>query len=464
MEGGPIRLSMATVVQDSSTTRRRTVVTAVAAVVVVLLVVGFAFVNSTTMARVARDARSLHWTDTVAGSAALALVRADHAVTISEIRAGDTFALLAARVDQLEATYGELVSLAAKGEDHPAFPALARFVAPVEAIVADLNAGNITEARSQLDTSLRAAHSELTSALTDARASLQASVDSGTGTAAGWIEFALVLAIPLCLTGVLYIVFRRWMAAVESRSVREIAVERESIRAREAVVADLSRELRTPLTSVYGFAQILSRGEVAGVEAMRETAKLIADEAAEMTRIVDDIMVASTLDSTGVEVDDKATRIGVVIEDAIAPFEQCGVAVDREPTVAMARTDAALLGHVLTNLLANAVRHGGPEIGLGVTVGDDTVDIEVADNGPGLPEQEAKTILGRMSGDAPLLDHGSGLGLAVASRLTRAMGGSLRYQRYSGRTYFVVTLPADAGRDEVGDEISVAEMIKTLSA
>ena len=455
---------MAIVVQDNSTTKRRTVVTAVAAVVVVLLVVGFAFVNSTTMSRVARDARSLHWVDTVDGSAALAVAQADHAMTIAVIGADGGLGLPVDSLDGLEETHARLASLAAAGEGHPAFPALARFVAPIEAIIIDLRAGNNADARSQLDTSLQEAHAELISELAGARVSLQASVDSGTASAAGWIEFAMVLAIPLCVAGASYILFRRWVAAVESRSGRELAEERESTRAKGAFAAGLSRELRIPLTSVYGFAQMLSRGEISGVEAMRETAQLIADEAAGMTRIVDDIRVASSLDSTGIEVDQTATRISVVIEEALAPFEQCGLVVHRGPTVAMARADATLLGHVLANLLANAVRHGGPEIALDVTMGDGTVDIEVADNGPGLPEDEVEAILGRMHGDSPLLAEGSGLGLAVASRLARAMGGSLRYQRYSGRTYFVVTLLADEGLDETGDEISVAEMIKTLSA
>lgn len=445
---------MATLVQDSSTTGRRTVVTALAAAAVVLLVVGFAFVNSSTMARVARDAGSLHWVDSVEGSAELAVARAEHAVSV----AGSVGLL-----DRLEETHAELVTLADRGAEHQAHPALARFIGAVEAIVADLADGNTNDARALLGTSLQEANSELTRALSNARITLQASVDSGTGIAASWIEFALVLAIPLCAAGAFYILSRRWVAAVESRSGRELAEERESIRVRGAVAAGLFHALRTPLTSVYGFAQVLSRGEISGVEAMRETATVIADEAAEMKRIVDDVVVASSLDSATIDFDPAPIRVGDVIEKSVAPFENCGVVVRREPTAAMANADATLLGHVVTNLLANAVRHGGPEIALDVTIGDDTIDIEVADNGPGLGEDEAGPILERMSADTALLGAGCGLGLPVAAGLSRLMGGSLRYQRYSGRTYFVVTLPA-AGSGEAGGDLSVAEMIKTLSA
>ena len=445
---------MAIVVQDSSTTSRRTVVTTVAGALVVLLVGGFAFVNSSTMARVASDARTLHWVDTVDGVADLARAFADRAASEDAP---------AVSMVQLEETHQELVALMSGAGDLAAYPALARFVGPVESVIVDLEDGTAAEARVLVGSTLLEAHEELSSAIASERAALQASVDSGTGTAAGWIEFALVLAIPLCVAGAFYLLSRRWVAAVESRSGRELAEERELTRAKGVFVTGLSREIRTPLTSVYGFAQMMARGEISGIEAMRETARVIADEAAEMKRLVDDALVASSLDTTDIEVKVEEIRVGEVIEEALAPFEQGGLIVHREATAAMARTDPTLLRHVLTNLLVNAVRHGGPDISVDVTMGGETVDIEVADNGPGLADTEADTVLHLMSGRTSKLAEGSGLGLSVAGRLARLMGGSLRYQRYSARTYFVVTLPAGSGSDPGGDEVSVAEMIKTLS-
>ena len=446
---------MAMVVQDSSTTSRRTVVISVAGTFVVLLVIGFAFVNSSTMARVARDARALHWVDSVNGTSDLAVASVDHALS-GQSPGGS--------LDRLDETHESLLALAVGAEDYPVYPAFARFVAPLEAVRDELATGNVEAARSWYDTQLSEAHAELVLALSRERASLRASVESGTGITAGWIEFALVLAIPLCVAAAFYIVSRRWVAAVETRSGRQLAEVRQSTAAVSDLVAGLSRDIRAPLTSIYGFAAMMSKGDITGVEAMRETAGVIADEAATMTRIVDDASVASSLDTGGVEVELVETRIGEVVEAAAGPFEQAGVSVRREPSAAMASTDPQLLGHVLTNLLANAVRHGGPQVSVDVSMGKEAVDIEVADNGRGLPESEARAILERMSGEAPILAPGSGLGLAVAGRLTSLMGGSLRYQRYSGRTFFVVTLPAHSRPDLGVEEPSVAEMIKTLSA
>jgi signal transduction histidine kinase len=68
------------------------------------------------------------------------------------------------------------------------------------------------------------------------------------------------------------------------------------------------------------------------------------------------------------------------------------------------------------------------------------------------------------AGDAPLLTGSVGLGLAVASRLTDLIGGTLRYQRYGGLTYFVLTLPAGSSEEEERDDSSVADMIRSLSS
>jgi signal transduction histidine kinase len=134
----------------------------------------------------------------------------------------------------------------------------------------------------------------------------------------------------------------------------------------------------------------------------------------------------------------------------------------------MVVTDAARLRHVLVNLISNAVRHGGPSIGLEVTGSDDTVDIEVWDNGPGVSEDRVATLFELYANDGPtsLLTGSVGLGLAVASRITDKLGGRLVYQRFGGKSYFVVTLPRYSV-DEVGPDRtpeSATDVIRAMSA
>ncbi len=102
-----------------------------------------------------------------------------------------------------------------------------------------------------------------------------------------------------------------------------------------------------------------------------------------------------------------------------------------------------------------------------MTSSDGTVDIEVWDNGPGVPEHIAESLFERFvhDGDKPLLTGSVGLGLAVAARLTSLMGGSIQYQRFGGKTYFVVTLPiAETSAVTEDDDVSVASMIRAMSS
>ncbi|MCZ6739858.1 MAG: ATP-binding protein, partial [Actinobacteria bacterium] len=97
----------------------------------------------------------------------------------------------------------------------------------------------------------------------------------------------------------------------------------------------------------------------------------------------------------------------------------------------------------------------------------DTVDIEVWDNGQGVPEDQVEKLFDRFihKDAAPLLTGSVGLGLAIASRLTTMLGGRLAYQRFAGKTYFTVNVPAAvaAQGDDAIESESVADVIREMS-
>ena len=448
---------MATVARPRSTSRRRTVVYSVGAgVAVLLLVAGLAFANSMSVTRVTANARSLHWTNATLGTAALTRAGLAQAITFAELQGSGVVTQddLDFAMDQLDAAIGELNHLLEIGTGHDSHPALARYVAPVNTAAA------------QLET----AYIELNEELGVEQDRIQAAIEenSQAGRALnGWIVFILTLAVPGSAVLVYFVVARRQVRAYRERSRIELEAERTISRAKDGFIAGLSHELRTPLTSIYGFAEVLADGGIKGPEATRETASIIANEAAEMTRMVDDLLAASRLESTGVEIELAPTRVQDVVEAAVTPFERAGLEIRREPTLALAMADAARLRHVLINLLSNSARHGGDVCGVEVTSGDGSVDIEVWDNGPGVPEDIAESLFEPFihDGDKSLLTGSVGLGLAVAARLTSLMGGSLQYQRYGGKTYFIVTLPiAEMSSVTEDDDISVASMIRALSS
>jgi signal transduction histidine kinase len=464
---------MARVARASSKVRKRTVVYAIgAAVLVLLLVAGLAFANSISVTRVTNNARSLHWANAAMGTSALTRAGLVQAVTFAELQGSGVVGPddLDFAEDQLSAVMGELEDLVDLGAAHESYPDLARFLSAATVAARAIESGDVEAAKEQVRTDVERNYIVLVDSLGAEQTAMEAAMEENTDagrTLNAWVVFILTLAVPGSAVIAYFLIARRQMRAMRERNRIEVEAERTINRAKDAFIAGLSHELRTPLTSIYGFAEILTDGGVQGPEATAETAQIIANEAAEMTRMVDDLLAASRLDSTGVEIEMERTNVRDVVEAAVTPFARAGMEVVWEPTNAFVDTDAARLKHVLINLLSNAARHGGPECGIEVTEGDGVVDIEVWDNGAGVPEDQVDRLFDRFvhAGDAPLLTGSVGLGLAIASRLTALMDGSLRYQRFGAKTYFVVTVPASAARElDEEDRISVASMIRALSS
>lgn len=447
------------------------VVSVGAALLVLVVIAGLAFANSVSVTKVTNNARSLHWTNATLGTSALARAGLVQAVTFGELEEnglvddGD----FEYAMDQVVRTAEELAELQAIGGAHDSGPAFDQLMVAVGAVVEDLEQGNFDAAKARVSTDVETAYLELSESLLFEQQEIQAAIEENAAEGSalnGWVVFILTLAVPGTAVVAYFMVARRQVQALREQSRLELEAERTISRAKDSFIAGLSHELRTPLTSIYGFAEVLSTGGVQGPEATEETARIIANEAAEMTRLVDDLLAASRLESTGIEIDVATVRLQDVIESAVSPFEKAGLEIARQPTAVFAHADGARLRHVLVNLLSNATKHGGPRVGIEVSDGDNRVDIEVWDDGPGVADGRIERLFDRFihDGQAPLLTGSIGLGLAVASRLASLMDGKLEYQRFGGRTYFVVSLPAAHIPETASEEPeSAASMIRALS-
>jgi signal transduction histidine kinase len=110
---------------------------------------------------------------------------------------------------------------------------------------------------------------------------------------------------------------------------------------------------------------------------------------------------------------------------------------------AVALCDPARLRQVLRNLLTNAERYGGPNVAVVVdTEGDDSVVVDVVDDGPGIPPHDWDRIFEpyQRAHEAPGQPDSVGVGLAISRQLATLMGGTLDY-RYDGRSVFRLRLP-----------------------
>jgi signal transduction histidine kinase len=445
-----------------------------ATVVLVVLVLGLAFANSVGASRVAANAAQLHRANATLGTAALTRAAVVQATTFTELAAGDlvTPEDLAAAMSEAHDARDRLALLLAGTDTDGSTAALGGFLDRIDIALAALDAGDHELAKDTLMEEAEPAYSELVDALQAEQAAIQARIDSNTAGSRRTnelIQFFLMLGIPASAVLIYRSIARRQMKELRLKVDLELEKEREIGRAKDEFIAGLSHELRTPLTSIYGFAEILTDGGAEDPATAVEVSQIIANEAAEMTRMVDDLLAVARLESTGIQIEMSATHVAEVVEAAILPFERAGMKVRRSGGDALVSTDAARLRHVLINLISNAARHGGPNVGVEVSVGEGVVDIEVWDDGEGVPDDRLENLFDKFihNGRATLMTGTLGLGLGVASRLTHLIGGKLVYQRFSQKTYFIVTLPLLAGVEQSADDrddVPVAHLIRAMSA
>ncbi len=455
--------------------RRKSTIAAamVAGIVVVLFVAGLAFANSVGASRVADNARTLHWANAALGTSSLTRAAMVQATTFVELQEQGLASQedVEFAVEQVVRSYEELVGVAqaSQAEFSSAFGPLARFTTYAEEALEALQNADAERAETLIVGEIETEYQALSEGLLAEQAAVQAEIDDNTAAASrttSYIVFVLTLAIPAAAVIAYFWIARRQVREYRIKADAELEAERAVGRAKDAFIAGLSHELRTPLTSIYGFAEILTDADPASQEQTPEIAQIIANESAELTRMVDDLLAAARLESTGLEVELGPTRVRDVIESAVTAFERAGAEVHRTPSLEVVVADGGRLRHVLVNLLSNAVRHGGPDVGIDVTQNEGSVDIEVWDNGKGIPDDQIGRVFERFvhDGHETLLAGSVGLGLAVASRLTEMMGGELLHQRFSNKTYFVVRLPLFEADDSWEEGESVADVIRAMSA
>jgi PAS domain S-box-containing protein len=240
--------------------------------------------------------------------------------------------------------------------------------------------------------------------------------------------------------------------AVLERRRAHVRLE-ELVASKDEFVASVSHELRTPLTAVVGLSEELrDRAESFSSYETGQFHELIAEQAADVAGIVEDLLVAARADMGEVAIIpeqlDLAGEVDFVLA-AVAPQERPRISVEVEPCVG--RADRTRVRQILRNLVTNALRYGGPSIVIRAHSGVDRVVIEVHDDGDGVTDADAAKIFepyhhtGQVAGRPPSI----GLGLTVARRLARLMNGDLSYERRAGWSRFSLELPAVAVQPSV---------------
>jgi PAS domain S-box-containing protein len=225
------------------------------------------------------------------------------------------------------------------------------------------------------------------------------------------------------------------------------------IRAKDEFIASVSHELRTPLTAVVGLTQELSEGRIEPHE-VPELQSLIAQQAQEVSDIVEDLLVAARASADTITIRPHPFNIRKEIEVVVKPWLRGGAhAIDLSAVDSklVGRGDAVRVRQIMRNLVANAVRYGGRPIVVEAQSNGRTIKIAVRDQGDGIPSEAVDRMFepyARLGGQAGL-PSSVGLGLYVSRLLARMMDGDLQYKRRDGVTEFCLTLPVERREREI---------------
>lgn len=214
-------------------------------------------------------------------------------------------------------------------------------------------------------------------------------------------------------------------------------------------VADASHELRTPLASIRGYTE-LSRREISQVPpSVAHALDRVHSEANRMSSLVDDLLLLARLDA-GRPLDRAPVDLTQLTVDAvsdahaISPEHIWRLSLPDEPAEVVG--DAARLHQIIANLLANARTHTPPGTTVVTSIRStpDEIQLEVSDDGPGIPEALQQNVFERFArGDSSRSRAGgsTGLGLSIVHAVTEAHGGRVGLRSDSRGTSFLVALP-----------------------
>ncbi|HEY3759404.1 MAG TPA: HAMP domain-containing sensor histidine kinase [Solirubrobacteraceae bacterium] len=222
--------------------------------------------------------------------------------------------------------------------------------------------------------------------------------------------------------------------------------------ARRQVIAAVSHDLRTPLSSLQLLAQALEDDLVDAATARRYV-RTIGTNVRTLGTLIDDLFELSCLDAGDVAWSTAAVDLGELVGEAIElvrpATEAAGVALSAQlpPDLAPAEANADKLRRVLLNLLQNAIHHTPPDGSVAIRAAsvDGAVEIEVADSGAGIAAPDRAHVFEpfyRGSGEAARTQPGSGLGLAISRAIVEAHGGHIWLAEATGGTSVRFTLPA----------------------
>lgn len=233
-------------------------------------------------------------------------------------------------------------------------------------------------------------------------------------------------------------------------TIRDMTRERKADRLKADFISTISHELRTPITPIRGYANLLkTRWEKLDEAKRSRMLETIEERAEHLSRLVDDLLVVSKLESGGaVTIASEDCNLVAVVNTACDTFPALDGRIHaetREPI--MVHADPSRVTQILSNLLGNAEKYtpANSPITIEYTITSNTVMVHVRDAGAGMPAHELEPIFDRfyrIEDPLTMTTSGNGLGLHISRQLAHAMGGSLTVTSTLGEgSTFTLALP-----------------------
>jgi signal transduction histidine kinase/DNA-binding response OmpR family regulator len=256
-------------------------------------------------------------------------------------------------------------------------------------------------------------------------------------------------------------------------TVRDISERARLERAKTEFVATASHELRSPLTSIKGFVELLYRSPEGMSSRQQEFVEIILNSTNRLVELVNDLLDVARIEADHLEIDLRSVDVGEAVREVaelMAPrieAKRQRLTVHVAPTVTEARADPRRLRQIVANLVTNAHQYTDDGGAIRVRVAPDRawVQITVEDSGVGLTTEQTHRVFERFYRvrDGGSASQGTGLGLSIVKSLVDLQHGQIEVQSVPGRgSAFRVLLPASTPSPESGEGLEAIRGARVL--
>jgi signal transduction histidine kinase len=226
---------------------------------------------------------------------------------------------------------------------------------------------------------------------------------------------------------------------------------------RSEFVATVTHELKTPIATIRAIGDTLVSGRIATPAGQREYATLVVQEAKSLTRLIDNLLAMSRITDITEVYSFEPQPLDVMVDDALKGFEQrletekFRTEIEVPPDLPLINADRTAMGLLLDNLVDNAIRYSPATryLHIGAHRQNGHVVLEVTDHGRGIPEDEIEHVTRKFFRGRHPVQHGGGLGLAIAKRIVNDHRGSLSIRSaVNVGTTVAVMLPISSEHEE----------------